>query len=72
MIELPECAICGKPVERMYAWDDVLRAARYIAVFCHGQEERVELTRMLLEDCGGTMRFGKAFAAPQLPEATHV
>lgn len=64
--ELPVCAVCRKPIDRVTSYHDVLRQ-RWVYVFvCHGDVEIVRLTReevvaarsIALRECFATPRLG--------------
>jgi len=58
--DVPLCAVCNKPVERMESRYDFSIAAKRFRVYCHGDMEEAHLTDEVIEDCG-SVRFGEAF-----------
>ena len=64
---LPECAVCGRPVEALEReYEMHTERIRFIA-FCHGQAETAFLTKeqaLLMTRFG----MGRAFERPALPE----
>jgi len=40
----PRCAVCNKPVERLYLADDPRNLAMLIILRCHGKSERIQVT----------------------------
>lgn len=65
--QLPTCAVCNKPVERIIWWTDHARCQKHCRVECHGATEEVVLTEKLLYAAEGTLTMGRAFVAPLLP-----
>jgi hypothetical protein len=68
---LPDCAVCGRPVEEIACYDDALTLSRFVEVHCHGETERVELTVDDLRKISRgelSVRPGAAFARPRLDE----
>lgn len=67
--DVPLCAVCNKPVERMESMYDIAWAAKRFHVYCHGEVEEAILHDETIED-SGSIRMGQAFidtlAQPQL------
>lgn len=68
-MNLPECAVCGHPVDEIIRRDDHstgLGVVRFTAR-CHGMEETTTLTFVELHTMTSSgLSFGKAFATKQL------
>lgn len=58
--DVPMCAICNKPVERVESMYDIAWAARRFRVYCHGDIEESMLDDVVIED-SDSVRFGQAF-----------
>jgi hypothetical protein len=58
--DVPLCAICNKPVERMESMYDIAWAANRFRVYCHGDMEEAMLNDETIED-SNSVRFGQAF-----------
>ena len=58
--DVPLCAICNKPVERMESMYAPEWYAKKFRVYCHGNMEESMLSDELIED-GYSVRFGQAF-----------
>lgn len=58
--ELPICAICNKPVERVESMYDIAWAAKRFRVYCHDDVEEAMLHDEMIENCD-SVRFGTAF-----------
>jgi hypothetical protein len=58
--DVPICAICNKPVERVESMYDIARAAKRFRVYCHGDVEEAMLNDETIED-SDSVRFGQAF-----------
>jgi len=58
--DVPMCAVCNKPVERMESMYDVAYGAKRFRVHCHGAMEEAMLDDVLIEDCN-SVQFGQAF-----------
>ena len=58
--DVPMCAICNKPVERMESMYAPEWYAKKFRVYCHGDMEEAMLSNELIED-GYSVRFGQAF-----------
>lgn len=57
---VPLCAICNKPVERVESIYDINTMGKKFRVFCHGDTEDAILDDILIEDCD-SVKFGQAF-----------
>ena len=58
--DVPMCAICNKPVERMESMYAPEWYAKKFRVYCHGDMEEAMLNNEIIED-GYSVRFGQAF-----------
>ena len=58
--DVPICAVCNKPVERVESMYDIAWAAKRFRVYCHGDTEEAMLHDVTIEDCN-SVRFGEAF-----------
>jgi hypothetical protein len=58
--DVPLCAICNKPVERVESMYDPAWAAKRFRVYCHGDMEEAMLDDVTIEDCK-SVSFGQAF-----------
>ena len=58
--DVPMCAVCNKPVERIESMYDVAYASRRFRVYCHGDMEETALDDVVIED-SSSVRFGEAF-----------
>lgn len=58
--DVPLCAVCNKPVERMESMYDIAWARKRFRVYCHGDMEESMLDDVIIEDCD-SVRFGQAF-----------
>ena len=58
--DVPLCAICNKPVERVESMYDPAWAAKRFRVYCHGDMEEAMLDDVTIED-SNSVRFGQAF-----------
>ena len=58
--DVPMCAVCNKPVERMESMYAPEWYAKKFRVYCHGDMEESMLSDVLIED-GYSVRFGQAF-----------
>ena len=71
--DVPMCAICNKPVERMESMYAPEWYAKKFRVYCHGDMEEAMLNDEIIED-GYSVRFGQAFIdklpQPQLEKNT--
>lgn len=57
---VPMCAVCNKPVERVESMYDIAWAAKRFRVYCHGDMEEALLSDVWIEDCA-SVQFGQAF-----------
>lgn len=58
--DVPMCAICNKPVERVESMYDIAWAAKRFRVYCHGDMEEAMLDDVTIED-SSSVKFGQAF-----------
>ena len=58
--DVPLCAVCNKPVDRVESMYDIAWAAKRFRVYCHGEMEEAMLDDVTIEDCD-SVRFGQAF-----------
>lgn len=58
--DVPMCAICNKPVERVDSMYDPILCAKRFRVYCHGDFEEAMLCDDIIEDTN-SVRFGEAF-----------
>ena len=58
--DVPICAVCNKPVERIESMYRVELGAKHFRVYCHGDFEEALLNDVTIEDCD-SVRFGQAF-----------
>jgi hypothetical protein len=58
--DLPICAICNKPVDRVESMYAPEWYAKRFRVFCHGDFEEAMLSDVLIED-NYSVSFGQAF-----------
>ena len=69
---VPTCAVCNKPVERMESMYDIAYGAKRFRVYCHGSMEEAMLDDVLIED-NYSVQFGEAFIdklpQPQLEQS---
>jgi hypothetical protein len=67
--DLPICAVCNKPVDRMESTYDINHYQKRFRVYCHGQAEEAFLSDMDIWNAD-SIRVGQAFidklAQPQL------
>ena len=67
--DVPLCAVCNKPVERMDSEYDINAYQKRFRVYCHGQMEEALLSDMDIWNAD-SIRMGQAFvdtlAQPQL------
>lgn len=64
-----DCAVCGRPVDRLDMW---YRYDKYCLVFvanCHGETEKMEIDMHILEEAPGNFLGGTAFARVKQLEA---
>ena len=57
---VPTCAVCNKPVERVESMYDIAYGGKRFRVYCHGDMEEGFLDDVLIEDCA-SVQFGQAF-----------
>jgi hypothetical protein len=57
---VPTCAVCNKPVEKVESMYDISYGAKRFRVYCHGDMEEAMLDDVLIEDCA-SVQFGQAF-----------
>ena len=69
--DVPLCAVCNKPVERMDSEYDINAYQKRFRVYCHGQVEEAFLSDMDIWNAD-SIRMGQAFvdtlAQPQLEQ----
>ena len=58
--DLPMCAICNKPVEKVESMYDIAYGAKRFRVYCHGDMEEAMLDDVLIQDIY-SVSFGEAF-----------
>lgn len=58
--DLPRCAVCNKPVERVESMYDIAWGGKRFRVYCHGDVEEAMLDDVLIED-NYSVSFGEAF-----------
>lgn len=58
--DVPTCAVCNKPVERVESMYDIAWAAKRFRVYCHGDMEEAMLNDVTIEDAD-SVRFGQSF-----------
>ena len=58
--DVPLCAICNKPVERMESMYNINQYQKRFRVYCHGQMEEAFLNDMDIWDAD-SIRIGQAF-----------
>jgi len=58
--DVPMCAVCNKPVERIESMYRDELGAKHFRVYCHGDMEEALLNDVTIEDCD-SVRFGQAF-----------
>ncbi|MEI6801411.1 MAG: hypothetical protein WCO04_19670 [Pseudomonadota bacterium] len=58
--DVPMCAVCNKPVERVESMYDIAYGGKRFRVYCHGDMEEAMLDDVLIEDCA-SVQFGQAF-----------
>ncbi len=64
--DVPLCAICNKPVERMESTYDINHYQKRFRVYCHGQMEEAFLNDMDIWNAD-SIRMGQAFV-DKLPQ----
>ena len=69
--DVPLCAVCNKPVERMDSEYDINAYQKRFRVYCHGQMEEAFISDMDIWNAD-SIRMGQAFvdtlAQPQLEQ----
>lgn len=63
---VPLCAVCNKPVERMESQYDINNCQKRFRVYCHGQTEDAFLSDMDIWNAD-SIRMGQAFV-DKLPQ----
>lgn len=58
--DVPMCAVCNKPVERVESMYDIAYGGKRFRVYCHGDMEEAMLDDTIIED-SNSVRFGQAF-----------
>ncbi len=58
--DVPLCAVCNKPVEKVESMYDIAYGAKRFRVYCHGDMEEAMLDDVTIED-SNSVRFGQAF-----------
>lgn len=58
--DVPLCAVCNKPVDRVESMYDIAFAAKRFRVYCHGDTEEAMLDDVTIKD-SNSVRFGQAF-----------
>jgi hypothetical protein len=58
--DVPMCAVCNKPVERMDSMYDINSYKKTFRVYCHGQTEEAVLSDMDIWNAD-SIRMGQAF-----------
>lgn len=58
--DVPMCAVCNKPVERMESMYAPEWYAKKFRVYCHGDMEEAMLNDEIIQD-GYSVSFGQAF-----------
>ena len=58
--DVPMCAICNKPVERIESMYRFELGAKHFRMYCHGDVEEAMLTDEVIHDTD-SVRFGQAF-----------
>lgn len=58
--DVPMCAVCNKPVEKVESMYDIAYGGKRFRVYCHGAVEEAMLDDVLIEDCA-SVQFGQAF-----------
>jgi len=57
---VPMCAVCNKPVEKIESMYDIAYGGKRFRVYCHGETEEAMLDDVLIED-NYSVSFGQAF-----------
>ena len=58
--DVPMCAVCNKPVERVESMYDIAYGGKRFRVYCHGDIEEAMLDDIIIEE-SNSVRFGEAF-----------
>jgi hypothetical protein len=58
--DVPTCAVCNKPVDKIESMYDIAYGAKRFRVYCHGDVEEAMLDDVIIEDCD-SVQFGQAF-----------
>lgn len=58
--DVPLCAVCNKPVERVESMYDIAYGGKRFRVYCHGDMEEAMLDDTIIED-SNSVKFGQAF-----------
>ena len=58
--DVPMCAVCNKPVERVESMYDIAYGGKRFRVYCHGDTEEAMLDDIIIEE-SNSVRFGEAF-----------
>jgi hypothetical protein len=58
--DVPMCAVCNKPVEKVESMYDIAYGAKRFRVYCHGDMEEAMLDDTIIEDAN-SITFGQAF-----------
>ena len=58
--DVPMCAFCNKPVERVESMYDIAYGGKRFRVYCHGDIEEAMLDDIIIEE-SNSVRFGEAF-----------
>ena len=58
--DVPMCAVCNKPVERVESMYDIAYGGKRFRVYCHGDTEEAMLDDTIIEE-SNSVRFGEAF-----------
>ena len=57
---VPMCAVCNKPVEKVESMYDIAYGGKRFRVYCHGDMEEAMLDDTIIEDVN-SVSFGQAF-----------
>ena len=58
--DVPICAVCNKPVEKVESMYDMAYGGKRFRVYCHGDTEEAMLDDVWIED-NQSVSFGQAF-----------
>jgi hypothetical protein len=58
--DVPICAVCNKPVEKVESTYDIAYGGKRFRVYCHGDMEEAMLDDTIIEDANSVC-FGQAF-----------